>query len=206
MQSVFKNCIQGQLIYNVVLISAVQQVDLYICIPSYSFPWRLTTEYWIYVPMLYSQFSSVAQLCPALWDPVDCSTPGFLVHHQLPEPPQTHVHRVGDAIQPSHPLSSSSPPDFNFPSTGVFSNESILLIRYPKDWSFSFSISLSNEFSWLISFRMDWLDLLAVQGTLSKTLLQHHSSKASILWLSAFYMCSTIGPCLSILYRIACIC
>ena len=113
MQSVFKNCIQGQLIYNVVLISAVQQVDLYICIPSYSFPWRLTTEYWIYLFILYSQFSSVAQLCPPLWDPMDCKTPGFPVYPQLLEFSQTHIHLIGDAIQPSHPLLTSSPLAFN---------------------------------------------------------------------------------------------
>ena len=125
------------------------------------------------------QFSSVTQLCPTLCDPMDCSTPGFPVHHQLQEPTQTHVHRVGDAIQP-HPLILSHsllfPPSI-FPSIRVFSNESVLHIRWPKYWSFSFSISLSNEYSGLISFRMDWLDLLAVQGTLkslSNTTVQKH--------------------------------
>ena len=113
------------------------------------------------------------------------STPGLPFHHQLPEFTQTHVHRVGDAIQPSHPLSSPSLPPIP-PSIRVFSNESTLHMRWPKYWSFSFSISPSNEYSGLISFRMDWLDLLAVQGTL-KSLLQHYSSKASILWLSAFF-------------------
>ena len=97
---------------------------------------------------------------------MDCSTQGFLVHHQLPELAQTHVHRVGDAIQPSHPLLSPSPPALIFPSNRVFCNESVLPIRWPKYWSFSFSISSSNEYSGLISFRMDWFDLLAVQGTL----------------------------------------
>ena len=111
--------------------------------------------------------------------------PSFPVHHQLPELTQTHVHRVSDAIQPSHPLSSPSPPAFNLFSISVFSNESVPRIRWPNYWSFSFSISPSKEYSGLISFRMDWLDLLAVQGTL-KSLLQHHSSKASVLWLSAF--------------------
>ena len=101
---------------------------------------------------------------------MNCSTPGLPVHHQLPEFTQTHVHRVGDAIQPSHPLSSPSPPAHN---------ESTLRMRWPKYWSFSFSISPSSEHPGLISFRMDCLDLLAVQGTL-KSLLQHHSSKASI--------------------------
>ena len=113
------------------------------------------------------------------------STPGLPVHHQLPESTQTHVHRVSDAIQPSilcHPLLLPS----IFPSSRVFPNESALHIRWPKYWSFSFSISPSNEHSGLISFRMDWLDLLAVQGIL-KSLLQHQSSKASILWRSAFF-------------------
>ena len=96
---------------------------------------------------------------------MDCSTPGFSVHHQLPEIAQTYVHRVGDAIQPSNPLLSPSPPALN-PSIRVFSNESALHIRWPKYWSFSFSISPFNEYSELISFRIDWFDLLAVQGTL----------------------------------------
>ena len=120
------------------------------------------------------------------------STPGLPVHHQLPEFTQTHIHRLGDAIQPSHPLSSPSPPAPN-PSLRVFSNESTLLIRWSKYWSFSFSIIPSNEIPGLISFRMDWLDLLAVQGTL-KSLLQHHSSKASILWRSAFYRVQLSHP------------
>ena len=188
--------------------------------------------------------SSVTQFCPNFYDPMDCSIPGFPVHHQLPEFIQTHVHRVGDAIQPSHPLLSSSTPTFNFPrissvqfscsvvsdsatpwiaarqaslsitnsrsslrhtsielvmpcsylilcrpllllppiphSIRVFSNESVLCIRWPKYWSFSFSISPSNKYSGLISFRIEWFALLTVQGTL-KSLLQHHSSKTSIL-------------------------
>ena len=114
------------------------------------------------------------------FDPMNRCTSGFPVHHQLPELAQTHVHRVGDAIQLFHPLSSPSPLPSIFPNIRVFSNESALHIRYPKYWSFSFSISPSNEHPGLISFRMDWLDLLAVQGTL-KSLLQHHSLKASIL-------------------------
>ena len=121
-----------------------------------------------------------------LCDPMDCSTPGFPVHHQLPEVAQTHVHGVGDAIQPSHPLFSPSSPVFSFPSIRVFSNASVLRIRWPKYWSFGFSISPSSEYSGLISFRIDWFDL-AIQGTL-KSLLQHHSSKALILWCSAFFM------------------
>ena len=117
---------------------------------------------------------------PTLCDPRDCSTPGFLVLHYLPEFAQTHFHRVSDAIQPSHPLSSPSPLSFNLSSIRVFSKESVLCIRWPKYWSFSFSISPSNVYSGLISFKIDWFDLLAIQGTL-KSLLQHHSSKASII-------------------------
>ena len=132
------------------------------------------------------QFSSVAQSCLTLCDPMDCSMPGFPVHNQLPEFTQTHVHWISDVIQPSHPLSSPSPPAFNLSQHQVFSNESVLWFRWPKYWSFSFNISPSNEYSGLISFRMDWLNLLAVQGTL-KSLIQHHSSKASILWCSAFF-------------------
>ena len=133
------------------------------------------------------QFSSVARSRLTLCDTTDWSTPGFPVPYQFPELTQTHVHRVSDAIQSSHPL--SSPPSFPsiFSRTRVFSNESAPHIRWPKYGSFSFSISPSNEYSGLISFRMDWLDLLAVQGTL-KSLLQHHSSKVSILWHSAFIM------------------
>ena len=114
------------------------------------------------------------------------STPGLPVHHHLPEFTQTHIHRVGDAIQPSHPLLSPLPLPSVFPSIRVFSSESVLQIRWPEYWSFSFSISPSNEYSGLISFRMNWLDLLAVKGTL-KNLLQHHSSKASILRCSAVF-------------------
>ena len=115
---------------------------------------------------------------------MDCSTPGFPVHHQLPELAQTHIHQVSDAIQLFHPL--SSPSTFNlFPSIRVFPSESVLRIRWSKYWSFSFGISSSNEYSGLTSFRIDRLNLLAVQGTL-KSLLQH-SSKASILRRSAFF-------------------
>ena len=134
--------------------------------------------------MLFSQFSSVAQSCPTVCDPMNHSMPGLPIHYQLPEFTQTHVHWVSDAIQPSHPLSSPSPPPIP-PSIRVFSNESTLRRRWPKYWSFSFSIITSNEHPGLISFRMDRMDLLAVQGTL-KSLLQHHISKASILWHSAF--------------------
>ena len=124
---------------------------------------------------------------------MDCSTPGFPVHHQLSELTQIHVHRVGDATQPSHPLS----PLFLLPpippSIRVFSNESTLHIRWPKYRSFSFSIIPSKEIPGLISFRKGWLDLLAVQGTL-KSLLQHHSSKASIIWRSAFFTVQLSHP------------
>ena len=124
---------------------------------------------------------------------MDCSMPGFPVHHQLPQLAQIHVHRVGGAIQPSHPLSSPSPPALIFPSIRVFSSESVLCIRWPKYWSFIFSISPSNEYSGLISFTIDWLDLLAVQGTL-KSLLQHHSSKASVLQCSVFFIVQLSHP------------
>ena len=132
------------------------------------------------------QFSSVTQSCPTLCDPMNRSTPGLPVHHHLPEFTQTHVHQVGDAISHlilCHPLFLLPPIP---PSIRVFSNESTLRMSWPKYWSFSFSISPSSEHQVLISFRMDWLDLLAVQGTL-KSLLQHHSSKASILRHSAFF-------------------
>ena len=124
---------------------------------------------------------------------MDCITPGIPVHHQLPKLAQTHIHWVGDTINHFilyHPLLLL--PSI-FPSIRVFSNESVLCIRWPKYWSLSFSLSPSNEYSGLISFRMDWLDLLAVQGTL-KSLLQHHRSKASILWHSAFFIVQLSHP------------
>ena len=136
--------------------------------------------------LFYTSVASVAQSCPTLCDPMDCSMPDFPVHHHLLEHVQTHV-RVGDAIQPSHPLLTPSPPASIFRSIRIFSSESVLCIRWPKYWSFILSISPSNEYSGLISFRIDWFDLLAVQGTL-KSLLQHHSSKASVLQHSAFFM------------------
>ena len=132
------------------------------------------------------KFSSDAQSCPTLYDPVDCSTPGCPVHHQLPEFTQTHVHLVSDTIQESYPLLSRFPPAFNLSQHQVFSNELVLWMKWPKYWSFIFSISPSNEYS-LISFRMDWLDLLEVQGTLM-SLLQYHSSKPPILLHSAFFI------------------
>ena len=126
------------------------------------------------------QFSSATQSCLTLCNPLDCRTPGFPVHHQLLELTQTHVHCVSDAINHlilCHPL--LLPPSI-FPRIRVFSNELILFIRWPKYWSFIFSISPSNEYSGPISFRIVRVDLLVVQGAL-KSLLQHHSSKASIL-------------------------
>ena len=154
-------------------------------------------ELWWWHSYLF-QFSSVAQPCLTLCDPVDCSTPGLPVHHQLPGFTQTPVYWVSDAIQPSHPLSSPSPPAPN-PSQHhrVFSHESVLHIRWPRYWSFSFNISPSNEYSGLISFRTDRLDLLAVQGIL-KSLLQHHSSKASILRCSAFFTVQLSHPYVTI--------
>ena len=139
------------------------------------------------------QFSSVSQSCPTLWDPMYCSLPGLPVHHQLPDFTQTHVHWVGDAIQPSHPLSSPSPPAPNPSEHQSLFQWVNFSPRWPKYWSFSFSISPSKEIPGLISFRMDWLDLLAVQET-HKNLLQHHSSKSSILWRSAFFTVQLSHP------------
>ena len=147
------------------------------------------------MPWRRERLSSV-QLLSRVWlleTPWTCNKPGPPVHHQLPEFTQTHPHWVGDAIQSSHPLSSPSPPAPSPPSNRVFTNESTLCMRCPKYWTFSFSISPSNEHPGLISFRMDWLDLLAVQGTL-KSLLQHHSSKASILRYSAFFTVQLSHP------------
>ena len=127
---------------------------------------------------------------------MNCSMPGFPFHHQFPEVTQTHVHWVGDVTQPSYPLSSPSPLASVFPSITAVSSESVLRIRWPKYWSCNVSISPSNEYLGLISFRMDWFDLLALQGTL-KSLLQHHSSKASILWRSAFFVVQLSHPYLN---------
>ena len=118
---------------------------------------------------------------------MNCSTPGFPVLHHFLGFAQTHVHWVSDAIQPSHPLSSPSPPSFNLSSIRVFSTEMALCIMWPRYWSFSIRISTSNEYTGLISFRIDWLDLLAVQRTF-KSYLQHHSSKASVLHHSDFFV------------------
>ena len=141
-----------------------------------------------------SPFSSVQSLSRVrLCNRMNHSTPGLPVHHQLPEFTQIHVHRVGDAIQPSHPLSSPSPPAPNPSQHQSFSDESTLRMRWPKYWSFNFSISTSKETPGLISFRMDGLDLFAVQGTL-KSLLQHHSPKASIFPHSAFFTIQLSHP------------
>ena len=139
------------------------------------------------------QFSSVVQSCPTLCDPMNHSTPGLPVHHQFPESTQTHVHRVSDAIQPSHPLSSPSPPALN-PSQhqGLFkwvssSHQVAKVLEFQLQ---------HQSFQWtprLISFRMDWLEFLEVQGTL-KSLLQHHSWKASTLWHSAFFIVQLSHP------------
>jgi len=138
------------------------------------------------------QFSSVGQLCPTLCSPMDCSTPGLPAHHQLLE--LLKLMSI-DPVMPSNHLILCRPllPPSIFPSIRVFSSESVLCIRWPKFWSFSFSISRSNEYSGLISLRVYWLDLLAVQGTL-KSLLQHHSSKASVLWCSAFFVVQLSQP------------
>ena len=139
------------------------------------------------------QFSSVAQLCLTLCNSMDCSMPGLPVHHQILELTQLmpiELVMSSNHLILCHPLLLL--PSI-FPSTRVFSNESVLRIRWPTYWSFTFSISPSNEYSGLISFRMDWLDFLAVQGTL-KSLLQHHSSKASILWRSAFLIVQLSHP------------
>ena len=138
------------------------------------------------------QFSSIAQLCLTLCDPMHCSTPCLPVHHGLPEFTQMHVNWVGGASQPSH-----HPSDFSFssllqsfPAPGSFQMSHI---RWPKFWSFSFNISPSSEYSGLISFRIDWLDLIAVQGTL-KSLIQQHSSKVSILQCSSFFIVQLSHP------------
>ena len=139
------------------------------------------------------QFSSVAQWCPTLCDPMNCSMPGFPVYHQLLDPAQlTSI----ELVMPSNHLILCCPllllPSI-FPSIRVFSNESVPCIRQPNYWRFSFSINPSNEYSGLISFRIDWFDLLAVQETL-KSLLQYHSSKASVLRCSALFMVWLLHP------------
>ena len=141
--------------------------------------------------MLLVQFSSVAQLCPTLYDSMDCQASLSISYSQ-----SLFKLMSIESVMPSNHLILCLPllllPSI-FPTLGVFSNESVLCIRWPKYWNFSFSISPSNEYSGLVSFRMDWLDLLAVQGTL-KSLLQHHSSEASILWSSAFFVVQLSHP------------
>ena len=141
-----------------------------------------------------SQFSH--SVLPTISNHIDCTTSGLLVHHQFPEPTQTYAHQFGDAIQPSHPLSFPSLSALKLPSIRVFSNESVVCIRWLKYWSFSFTISPSSEYWGLISFRADWFDLLAVQGT-HKSLLQHHSSKASIPQCSALFIVQLSQPYMS---------
>ena len=155
------------------------------------FGWLVINFFWT---MTNSHVSSIqSHSHDWLCDLMDRSTRGLLVHHQLLELTQAHVHWVGDAIQPSHPLWFPSLPAFNLSQHHGLSNESVLCIRWTKYWSFNFSISSSNEYSGLISVRMDWLDLHAVQGTL-KSLFQHHSSKASILRCSAFFIVQLSYP------------
>ena len=146
-----------------------------------------TTEHW------WVQFSSVAQPCPTLCDPMDCSTPGFPILPHLLEFAQTHVHWFDDAIQPSCPLSSPFASTFNLCQHQGLFNESALHIRWPKIWSFHFNTTPFNAYSGLISFRIDWFDLLAVQGTL-KHLLQQHSLKASVLPHSNFFIVQLSHP------------
>ena len=152
--------------------------------------WLLQLIFFFLLQLIFiiTQFSSIAQSCLTFCDPM----PGFPVHHQLLEIAQTHVYWISDAIQPSHPLLSPSPL-FNLSQHQGLSNESVLCIRWPKYWSFSFSINPSNEYSELISFRIDWFEFLAVQGTL-KSLLQYHNSKALILWCSGFFIAQLSHP------------
>ena len=138
-------------------------------------------------------FNSVAQSCPTLCDPMNRSTPGRPVHHQLPEFTQTHVHWVGDALQLSHPLSSHSPPALNLSQHQGLSKWVSSSHQVAKVLEFHFNISPYNKHPGLISFRMDWLDLIAVQGTL-KSLPQHHSSKASIILRLAFFIVQLSHP------------
>ena len=190
--------LQGFGFLHVEIVSSVFTYGVYCLFPVSVLAW-FPSSYHVSAKL---QFSSVTQWCPTLCDPMNHSTPGLPVHHQLPECTQTHVHRVSDAIQPSHPLLSPLLLLASiFPSIRVFSNESALRMRWPKYWSFSFSISPSNEHPGLISFRMDWLALLAVQGTLKfspskglSSFLQQCSSKASILQHSAFFIIQLSHP------------
>ena len=164
--------------------------NIYILITSHH---SSLLNFWLFLSLLYISVSTVAQSCPTLCNPMDYSTPGFPVHHQLLESLQT---QSIESVRPSNHLILSWPlllPPSIFPIIRVFSNESVLHITWPKYWSFSFSISPSTEYSGLISFVLDWFDLHVLQGTL-KSLLQHHSSKASILHCSAFFMVQLWHP------------
>ena len=175
-----------------VFIEVVQNIRV-LCLVFFFFIFKFSSS--LLIILCSVQSSSVAQSCPTLCDPMNCSMPDLPVHCQLLEFTRTHIHWVGDAIQPSHPLCHPLLllPSI-FPSIRVFSTESVLLhIRWTKYRSFSFSISPSEEYPGLISFRMDWLDLLVVQGTL-ESLLQHPSSKASILRCSAFFIVQLSHP------------
>ena len=156
----------------------------------YTFPVQIIVRF--LSPGWFLIISSVTQSCLTLCDPLDYSTSGFPVHHQLPELAQSHFHRVSNAIHPSHLPSAPSPAFSPSQHQGLFKWVSSLY-QWPKYWTFSFIISPSSEHPGLISFRMDWLDLLAVQGTL-ENLLQHYSSKASILQCSAFFMIQLSHP------------
>ena len=158
------------------------------------FPFHLLA-FQLYFPVLLLWFSSVQLLSRVrLCNPTNCNMPGLPVHHQLPESTQTQVHWVDDAIQPSHPLSFPSPPSpKSLPASGSFQMSQLFTSGSQSVKSFSFSISPSKEHPGLISFRMDWLDLLALLGTL-KSLLQHHSSKASIFLCSAFFIVQLSHP------------
>ena len=138
-------------------------------------------------------FSLVARLCLTLCNPMDCSMPDFPVHHQLQELAQTHVHQVSDAIHSSHPLSFPSPPAFSVPASGFFPMSQFFASGGQSIGATALTSVLPIEYSGLISFRMDWLDFLAVQGTL-KSLLQHHSPKASIFWCLAFFIVQLTHP------------
>ena len=139
---------------------------------------------------------SLTKACSTLCNPMNCSMPGFSVLHYFQEFAQTHVHWAGDAVQPSHPLLSPSPPACHLSQHQGLSSESALHIRCPNYWTFGFSISPSNEYSGLVSFRIDWFDCLAVQGTL-QSLFQHRNSKAAILQHSAFFMIQLSHLCMT---------
>ena len=160
---------------------------MYVNTNQYTFQFKCSPVKFKDKHFVYLNCFTVTQLCPTLCDPMDYSTPGFSVLHCLPEFAQTHVHWVNDAIQPSHPLLSPSPPAFSLPQHQSLFQWISSSHQVAKVLELQLSISPSNEYSGFISFRMDWFDLLAVQGTL-KSLLQHHSLKLSTLQGSAFFM------------------